>query len=33
MGRMINAPKLLFGKPKGKISLGRPKHRWKDTLK
>jgi uncharacterized membrane protein len=33
MGRVRNAPKLLFGKPEGKISLGRPKHRWKDTLK
>jgi hypothetical protein len=28
MGKMINACELLVRKPEGRISLGRPRHRW-----
>jgi hypothetical protein len=27
---MRNAYKILFGKPEGKLPLGRPRHRWED---
>jgi hypothetical protein len=30
---MRNACKILVGKPEGKGPLGRPKHRWEDTIK
>jgi hypothetical protein len=30
MGGMINAHKILTGKPEGKRPLGRPEHRWED---
>jgi hypothetical protein len=32
MGQKRNAYDILVGKPKGKISLGRPRHRWKDNI-
>jgi hypothetical protein len=28
-----NAYKILVGKPEGKRTLGRPRHRWEDTIK
>jgi hypothetical protein len=33
MGENRNAYRLLVGKPKGKIPLGRPRHRWVDNIK
>jgi hypothetical protein len=33
MGNMRNMWKILGGTPEGKSKLGRPKHRWKDTIK
>jgi hypothetical protein len=33
MGEMRNAYKILVGKPDGKRSLGRPRHRWEDNIK
>jgi hypothetical protein len=33
--RMVkkNAYRILVGKPEGKITLGRPRHRWVDNVK
>jgi hypothetical protein len=33
MGEKRNTYRLLVGKPEGKIPLGRPKHRWVDSVK
>jgi hypothetical protein len=33
MGEMRNVYKILVGKPGGKSPLGRPRCRWKDTVK
>jgi hypothetical protein len=33
MGEKINAYRLLVGKPEGKRPLGRPRHRWVDSIK
>jgi hypothetical protein len=33
MGQMRNAYNILFGKPEGKIPLGRPRHRWEDIIR
>jgi hypothetical protein len=32
-GEKRNAYKILVGKPEGKISLGRPRHRWVNIIK
>jgi hypothetical protein len=32
-GEMINAYRIVVGKPEGKISLGRPRRRWEDNIK
>jgi hypothetical protein len=32
-GDMINAYRMLVGKPEGKKPLGRPRRRWKDNIK
>jgi hypothetical protein len=32
-GEKRNAYRLLVGKPEGKRSLGRPRHRWVDNIK
>jgi hypothetical protein len=33
MGEKRNAYRILVGKPEGKRSLGRPRHRWLDDIK
>jgi hypothetical protein len=33
MGEKWNAYRLLVGKPKGRMSLGRPRHRWLDNIR
>jgi hypothetical protein len=33
MGEKRNVYRLLVGKPEGKRSLGRPRHRWIDNIK
>jgi hypothetical protein len=33
MGGMKNAYNILVGKPEGKGSLARPRHRWEDNIK
>jgi hypothetical protein len=33
MGEIRNAYKILVGKPEGKKSLARPRHRWEDNFK
>jgi hypothetical protein len=33
MGMRRNAYRILVGKPEGKRSLGRPRHRWVDNIK
>jgi hypothetical protein len=33
MGEMKIVYKILIGKPEGKRQLGRPRHRWEDTIK
>jgi hypothetical protein len=33
MGENRNACRILVGKPEGKRSLGRPRHRWEDNIK
>jgi hypothetical protein len=33
MGEKINVYRLLVGKPEGKRPLGRPRHRWIDSIK
>jgi hypothetical protein len=33
MGDRRGACKVLVGRPKGKRTLGRPRHRWKDDIK
>jgi hypothetical protein len=33
MGKVRNAYKILVGKPEEKRPLGRPRRRWKDTIK
>jgi hypothetical protein len=33
MGEKRNAYRILVGKPKGKRSLGRPRHRWEDNIR
>jgi len=33
MGKRRGAYRVLMGKPKGKRSLGRPRHRWEDNIK
>jgi hypothetical protein len=33
MGRKKNTRRILVGKPEGKRSLGRPRHRWVDNIK
>jgi hypothetical protein len=33
MGEKRNTFRLLVGKPEGKRSLGRPRHRWVDNIK
>ena len=33
MGERKSVYKLLVGKPEGKRSLGRPRHRWEDNIK
>jgi hypothetical protein len=32
MGANRNAYRILVGKPEGKTSLGRPRHRWEDNI-
>jgi hypothetical protein len=32
MGELINAYKILVGKPEGKRPLGRPRCRWEDNM-
>jgi hypothetical protein len=32
-GGKRNAYRILVGKPEGKRPLGRPRHRWEDTIK
>jgi hypothetical protein len=32
-GREGNAYRIFVGKPEGRKSLGRPRHRWKDNIK
>jgi hypothetical protein len=33
MGEMRNEYNILVGKPEGKRSLGRPRHRWEDNIR
>jgi hypothetical protein len=33
IGEEMNAYMILVGNPEEKIPLGRPKHRWKDSIK
>jgi hypothetical protein len=33
MGAKMNAFRILVGKPEGKRSLGRPRHRWVENIK
>ena len=33
MGEVRGAYRVLLGKPEGKRSLGRPRHRWEDNIK
>jgi hypothetical protein len=33
MGKKRNAYRILVGKPEGKRLLGRPRHRWEDSIK
>jgi hypothetical protein len=33
MGERTDVCRVLVGKPEGKRSLGRPRHRWKDNIK
>jgi hypothetical protein len=33
MGEEIKVYKVLVGKPEGKRSLGRPRHRWEDGIR
>jgi hypothetical protein len=33
MGEKRNVYRLLLGKPEGKRSLGRPRHRWVDNIR
>jgi hypothetical protein len=33
MGQMVNAYKILIGKPEGKRSLERPGHKWEAIIK
>jgi hypothetical protein len=33
MREKVNAYGILVGKPEGKSLLGRPRHRWEDTIK
>ena len=33
MGEGRGVYRVLVGKPEGKISLGRPRHRWEDNIK
>jgi len=33
MGERGDACRVLVGKPEGKKPLGRPRHRWEDTIK
>jgi hypothetical protein len=33
LGEKRNADRLLVGKPEGKRSLGRPRHRWVDNIR
>jgi hypothetical protein len=33
MGEKRNAYRILVGKPEGKRSLGRPRHRWDNNIK
>jgi hypothetical protein len=33
MGEKRNAYRILVGKPEGKRTLGRPRHRWVDNIK
>jgi hypothetical protein len=33
MGEKRNACRILLGKPEGKRLLGRPRHRWVDSIK
>jgi hypothetical protein len=33
MGEKWKACRVLVGKPKGKIRLGRPRHKWEDDIK
>jgi hypothetical protein len=33
MGEKMNAYRILVGKPGGKRPLGRPRHRWVDSIK
>ena len=32
MGEMRGVYRVLVGKPEGKTTLGRPRHRWKDNI-
>jgi hypothetical protein len=33
MGQRIGIYRILVGKPEGKRPLGRPRHRWEDSIK
>jgi hypothetical protein len=33
MGEKTHLYKVLVGKPEGNMTLGRPRHRWKDNIK
>jgi hypothetical protein len=33
MGEKRDAYRILVGKPEGKRALGRPRHRWQDSIK
>jgi hypothetical protein len=33
MGQMINAYRVLAGKPEGNRPVGRPRHRWEGNIK
>jgi hypothetical protein len=33
MGELINAYRIMVGKPEGKRPLGKPKHRWVENIK